>query len=202
MQKRSSRSTEPTVFSIRYTESNRQTLPAVVVLRHICPHRQTVQKTLNDIHKLQYMYIVHVPCFVFFSFFGTIDVKNDLHCIIWSEQGHIFYILSLLRSDDAVICSDIVLKKNKNTKKTHLSIQAWVRVMLLSVCKYHPLVLSLSLCHMWHIVWLYGLLERKITNILKRRRLKHTLLLFGAFCEALLMLCLGCAEKRMRCISP
>lgn len=54
------------------------------------------------------MYIVHVPCFVFFSFIGTIDVKNDLHCIIWSEQGHIFYILSLLRGDDAVICSDIV----------------------------------------------------------------------------------------------
>lgn len=62
-----------------------------------------------------------------------------LHCIIWSEQGHIFYILSLLCSDDAVIRFDFVCKKK------HLSIQAWVRVMLVSVCKYHPLVLSLSL---------------------------------------------------------
>lgn len=26
---------------------------------------QILQKTLNDIHKLPYMYIVHVPCFVF-----------------------------------------------------------------------------------------------------------------------------------------
>lgn len=81
--------------------------------------------------------------FRFYHFFGTIDVKNwfaYLHCIIWSEQGHIFYILSLLCSDDAVIRSDIVWQKK------HLSIQAWVRVMLVSVCKYHPLVLSLSLC--------------------------------------------------------
>lgn len=36
----------------------------------------TVEKTMNDIHKLQYMYIVHVPCFVSRSFFGTIDVKK------------------------------------------------------------------------------------------------------------------------------
>lgn len=87
------------------------------------------------------MYIVHVPCFVFIILWYHWCEKlfAYLHCIIWSEQGHIFYILSLLCSDDAVICFDIVWKKK------HLSIQAWVRVMLVSVCKYHPLVLSLSL---------------------------------------------------------
>lgn len=88
------------------------------------------------------MYIVHVPCFVFIILWYHWCEKlfAYLHCIIWSEQGHIFYIRSLLCSDDAVIRFDIVWKKKK-----HLSIQAWVRVMLVSVCKYHPLVRSPSL---------------------------------------------------------
>lgn len=53
-------------------------MPAVAVLE-ACE----AQETHNDIHKLQCMYIVHVPCFVS-SFFGTIDVKllAYLHCII------------------------------------------------------------------------------------------------------------------------
>lgn len=103
----------------------------------------TVLKTMNDIHKLSYMYIVHVPHFVFIIlwYHWCEQLFAYLHCIIWSEQGHIFYILSLLCSDDAVIRFDIVWRK----KKPHLSIQAWVRVMFVSVCKYHPLVLSLSL---------------------------------------------------------
>lgn len=103
----------------------------------------TVLKTMNDIHKLSYMYIVHVPRFVFIIlwYHWCEQLFAYLHCIIWSEQGHIFYILSLLCSDDAVIRFDIVWRK----KKPHLSIQAWVRVMFVSVCKYHPLVLSLSL---------------------------------------------------------
>lgn len=88
------------------------------------------------------MYIVHVPCFVFIipRYHWCEKWFAYLHCIIWSEQGHIFYILSLLCRDDAVIRFDIVWRKKK-----HLSIQAWVRVMLLSVCKYHSPVLSLSL---------------------------------------------------------
>lgn len=78
----------------------------------------------------------------FLSFFGTTDVKNYLHiCIVLFEVSRAIFstYFSLLCSDDAVICFDIVWKKK------HLSIQAWVRVMLVSVCKYHPLVLSLSL---------------------------------------------------------
>lgn len=90
-----------------------------------------------------------------------------LHCIIWSEQGHIFYIFSLLRSDDAVIRFDIVWKK-------HLSIQAWVRVMLVSVCKYHPLVLSLSLFLTCDISLSYMEKQRKEKNIQKKKKLNKT----------------------------
>lgn len=114
-----------------------------------------------------------------------------LHCIIWSEQGHIFYILSLLCSDDAVICFDIVWKK-------YLSIQAWVRVMLFSVCKYHPLVLSLSLFLTCDIS--LGYMEKQREGRKKKSKTKQktpwTLPLFGAFCEALLVLWLGCAWLR------
>jgi len=45
---------------------------------------------------------------------------HNLHCIIWSEQGHIFSILSLLCSDDAVIRFDIVWRRKKEKKKEAL----------------------------------------------------------------------------------
>lgn len=77
------------------------------------------------------MYIVHVPCFVSIILWyhwceKKTNKKNGFaysHCIIWSEQGHIFYILSLLRGDDAVIRfkKNFLTKEEKyNKKKTAL----------------------------------------------------------------------------------
>lgn len=110
-----------------------------------------IQKDIDDIHKLSYMYIVHVPCLVFIipRYHWCEQLFAYLHCIIWSEQGHIFYILSLLCSDDAVIRFDIVWDKKKEAIKYSSMSKSDVSFC----CKYHPLVLSLS--HMWHIAWLY-----------------------------------------------
>lgn len=57
-------------------------------------------------------------------------------------------------------------------EKKHLSIQAWVRVMLVSVCKYHPLVLSLSLFLTCDISLGYMEKQRKEKNIYKKNKQK------------------------------
>lgn len=120
----------------------------------------------------------HVSFFIILWYHWCEKLFAYLHCIIWSEQGHIFYILSLLCSDDAVIRFDIVWKKK------HLSIQAWVRVMLVSVCKYHPPVRSLSLFLTCDIsLWLYGKIEKRKEKTFKKKKneTRKTLPLFGAF---------------------
>lgn len=144
------------------------------------------------------MYIVHVPCFVFIipRYHWCEKWFAYLHCIIWSEQGHIFYILSLLCRDDAVIRFDIVWRKKK-----HLSIQAWVRVMLLSVCKYHSPVLSLSLFLTCDISTSYMEKQRKEKKKFNKKpphKTKQMLPLFGAFREALLVMWLGCEQASKR----
>lgn len=79
--------------------------------------------------------------FCFYNFFGTIDVKNDLHiCIVLFEVSRAIFSTYFLYYVVMMLWYVLTLFEKK-----HLSIQAWVRVMLVSVCKYHPLVLSLSL---------------------------------------------------------
>lgn len=78
----------------------------------------------------------------FLSFFGTIDVKNYLHiCIVLFEVSRAIFSTYVLYYVVMMLWYVLTLFE----KKKHLSIQAWVRVMLVSVCKYHPLVRSPSL---------------------------------------------------------
>lgn len=80
----------------------------------------------------------------FLSFFGTTDVNSCLHiCIVLFEVSRAIFSTYFLYYVVMMLWYVSTLFEEK--KKPHLSIQAWVRVMFVSVCKYHPLVLSLSL---------------------------------------------------------
>lgn len=102
----------------------------------------------------------------FFSFFGTIDVKNYLHiCIVLFEVSRAIFSTYFLYYVVMMLWYVLTLFEKK-----HLSIQAWVRVMLVSVCKYHPLVLSLSLFLTCDILLGYMEKQRKEKNIQKKKK--------------------------------
>lgn len=108
----------------------------------------------------------------FLSFFGTIDVKNDLHiCIVLFEVSRAIFSTYFLYYVVMMLWYVLTLFE----KKKHLSIQAWVRVMLVSVCKYHPLVLSLlSLFLTCDISLGYMEKQREEKKNLKKKKLNKT----------------------------
>lgn len=165
---------------------------------HQMPLWASIQKTLNDIHKLLYMYIVHVPFLVFIilwyhwceNLLHISIVLFDVSRAIFSTY-FLYYVVMMLWYVLTLFGEKKALKYSSMNKSS-----------VNFCCKYHLLVLSLSLFLTCDILLGYMEKQRKEKNIYKKENSRQTLPLFGAFCEALLMLWLGCAWERMHCISP